>query len=182
MSSYPQIRNHPSSAALADCQCWYAVHVRARHEKRVAAELARRAVTTFLPLVTERHQWSDRRQTVEVPLFSCYLFVSMETNVDNRQAVLRAPGVLGFVGSNHVASPVSQTEINNIRALLENAGSFSEHPFLKVGQRVRIRGGALAGLEGILVRRKGKQALVISIEAIERSLIIEIDGQDVEPL
>src|SRR5579863_5225910 len=77
---------------------WYAIHTMARHEKRVTTYLQEERVFAFLPMIEQLHRWSDRRSRVEVPVFSCYVFVRMVPTTDNRIRVLRTPGVLGFVG------------------------------------------------------------------------------------
>ncbi len=179
MSSLGQIVSAP--VMPLGKQQWYAVHTRPRHEKKAAQEIAAKGVGCFLPLVTERHHWSDRCKVIQTPLFSCYLFVTFDPVVTNRIAVLSTPGVLGFIGSNHQPTPIPQNEIDNVRAVLGSAAKFTDCPFLKVGQRVRIRGGALDGVEGILTARSGEDCLVISIDAIQRSLSLRIEGYNIEP-
>jgi transcription antitermination factor NusG len=161
---------------------WYAVHTRSRHEKRVAAELERKGIKTFLPLFTEVRQWSDRRMKIESPLFSCYVFVNIPAVLDTRVSVLRSPGVLSFVGGNHHGITIPDRQIENVQTLLTKKVGFSSHPFLAIGQRVRVRGGALDGLEGVLERFNGSNRLVISVETIQRSLSVTVDGYDVEPV
>jgi transcription antitermination factor NusG len=182
MSSLEQIGAYAVPSTLTKGQEWYALQTRARHEKRIAADLQNYGISAFLPLVTEVHRWSDRRKAVEVPLFSCYVFVQIELSPSERLLVLRTPGVLSFVGSNHCPAAISETEIDSVKAVLAGAAKFSSHPFLKVGQRVRIRGGALNGVEGILMARNGESGLVVSIDAIQRSLLVRIEGYEVEPL
>jgi transcription antitermination factor NusG len=161
---------------------WYALQTRPRHEKRVATELAQKGVSAFLPLVTETRQWSDRRMRIELPLFSCYLFVNIVPTPEARVAVLSSYGALGFVGTNRDLVPVPENQIDDVRRLVANKVPFAAHPFLKIGQRVRIRGGALDGIEGILERRQGSARLVISVQTIQRSLSLSIEGYDVEPV
>ena len=180
MSSLQVVQNVPATQVEA-CS-WYAVHTRSRHEKRVAAELEQKGITTFLPLVSETRKWSDRRMKVDVPLFSCYLFVNIPMSSQPRIAVLRSSGVLAFVGGNHLACPVPTQEIEQIQTILEKKIPFAAHPYLEVGQRVRIRGGALDGLEGVLSRFGGSNRLVISVQTIQRSLSVTVEGYDVEPL
>ena len=140
-----------------------------------------RGVTTFLPLVTEVHSWSDRKKSVELPLFSCYVFAKFIPNRAERLRVLRVDGVFGLVGACGEGTPIPDAQINAVRSLVETELPWSSHPFLKIGQRVRIRSGALDGMEGILVSRNGDQTLVISIEAIQRSLAVRVEGYEVEP-
>lgn len=142
--------------------------------------LNERGVNTFLPLVAEVHRWSDRKKTVQLPLFSCYVFARFIPARLERLSVLRDGGVLGFVGGRGEGTPIPDNQIDAIRALLGVGLPWTSHPFLRIGQRVRIRGGALEGLEGILVARNGSQTLVISIDAIQRSLAVRVEGYQVE--
>jgi transcription antitermination factor NusG len=161
---------------------WYAVQTRARHEKVVAQRLQEGGVMTFLPLVTEIHRWSDREKSVELPLFGCYVFVRLAHSSEERLRVLRIDSVLNFVGIRGQGTPIPEQQIDAVRTLIEEELPWSTHPFLKIGQRVRIRSGALNGLEGILVSRNGDRTLVLSVDAIQRSLAVRIEGYDVEPL
>jgi transcription antitermination factor NusG len=161
---------------------WYALQTRARHEKVVEQRLLERGVETFLPLMTEVHRWSDRKKTVELPLFNCYIFAKIApTNVD-RLRVLRVDGVLSVVGTRGEGTPIPDDQIDSVRILLQKSMPWSCHPFLKIGQRVRIRSGALDGMEGILVSRNGDRSLIISVEAIQRSLAVRVEGYEVEPV
>lgn len=161
---------------------WYAVHTRARHERAVAHRLRELGVNTFLPLVTEVHRWSDRRKSVEVPLFGCYVFVKLPPTGEDRLRVLRIDGVFKFVGVRGVGTPIAETQIDAVRTLIGQQLPWSSHPFLQIGQRVRVRGGALDGVEGILLSRNDDNTLVVSIDAIQRSLAVRIQGYDLEPV
>jgi transcriptional antiterminator NusG len=183
MSTLHVVERSPVIDALQPTQPaqWFAVQTRPRHEKKAAAELQKRGFNIFLPVVSEVRQWSDRRMRVELPLFSCYAFVNMVSVIEVRAAVLQAHGVLSFVGIGKQAIPIPAEEIENIRTLLARKVPFMAHPFLEIGQRVRIRGGALDGIEGILERRgNGNQRLVISVHTIQRSLSVQVDGYQVE--
>lgn len=159
---------------------WYALHTRARHEKAVTHRLSEHGITTYLPMTNEVRQWSDRRKRVELPLFSCYTFVQVPSISEVRSIIVRTDGVLGFVGYCGGEVPIPDSEIDNVRMLLESTVPYTTHPFLKIGQRIRVRSGALDGLEGILVGRNGDSTLVISVDPIQRSLAVKIDGYAVE--
>jgi len=183
MSSTGQIVDQsPDLAYLGEPLQWYAVRTRPRHEKRTASELEQKGITTFLPLVVETHRWSDRRKKVEVPLFSGYIFVNILAHAESRVSVLRTAGVLHLVGNQGHGAPIPDSQIEQIRTLLESKIPFASHPFLKVGQRIRIRGGCLEGMEGILSAQKGGERLVILVDGIQRALSICLDGYDVEPV
>jgi len=184
MSASNQSWKVPNETALAGSgsENWYAVHTRARHERVVAQRLTDQGVTTFLPLVTEVHRWSDRQKTVELPLFGCYVFVRLCPTGEERLRVLRVDGVFKLVGARGLGTPIAETQIDSVRTLIGQQIPWSAHPFLQIGQRVRVRGGALDGVEGILVSRDQDNTLVVSIDAIQRSLAVRIQGYDVEPV
>lgn len=161
---------------------WYALHVRSRHEKQVAHRLSEAGVHTFLPLVTEVHRWSDRKKTVELPLFGCYVFAKISPKRTDRIGVLRVDGVLSVVGNGGEGSAIPEEQINAVRITLGNALNWTSHPFLRIGQRVRIRGGALEGMEGKLVNRNGADTFVISVDALERSLAVRVEGYQIEKI
>jgi transcription antitermination factor NusG len=173
------------SAALslraAETMRWYALHTRARHEKVVEHRLREYGMETYLPTVQEVHRWSDRKKRVEAPLFSCYLFLRCALTPQDRNQVYRIGSVLGFVGGGAAGMAIPDDQIESVRTLLSQASPWRSHPFLKAGQRVRIRGGALDGVEGIFVSENGDRSLVVSVDAIQRSLAVRIDGYDVEP-
>jgi len=169
--------NPPQVSAEAS---WYAVSTRSRHEKVVERQLQARGVDTFLPVISQIHRWSDRRKVVESPLFAGYIFVRIMLSPRERIGVLQTQGVVDFVGTQGRGIPIPEEQIEAVRALVAGAIPFTKHAFLKVGQRVRVRGGSLDGVEGILVAQNGTRNLVISVEPIQRSLSIRIEGYQVE--
>src|SRR6202521_2140196 len=159
---------------------WYAIHTMARHEKWIAQQLQEKRVFTFLPLLQQIHRWSDRRSKVEVPMFSCYAFVRVARTTEERLKVLRTPGVLGFVGNERQGTPIPDEQVESLRtAISENIPCFP-YPFIRAGRRVRIRGGSLDGVEGILVRQGVDQSLVVSVELLRRSVAIRVEGYEIE--
>jgi len=172
----------PLAPAETEAENWYALQTRSRHEKIVVQRLEERGVTTFLPVVTEVHHWSDRKKSVQVPLFRCYVFAKFAPNRSERLRVLRVDGVFGLIGARGEGAPIPDEQIDAVRGLVEGQLPWSSHPFLKIGQRVRIRSGALNGMEGILVSRNGDRTLVISVDAIQRSLAVRVEGYEVEPV
>ena len=161
-------------------ECWYALQTRVHRERVVEQRLRERGVPTFLPTITEVRRWSDRKKKIEFPLFASYLFVKLTPTKIDRLRVLCVEGVFQFVGARGEATPIPEEQIEGVRALVTGQLTWSHHPFLKIGQRVRIRSGALQGIEGILLSRSGESTLVISVDAIQRSMAVRIDGYDVE--
>jgi transcription antitermination factor NusG len=158
---------------------WYSIQTRYRFERKVTAQLQHKGLQTFLPLLEEFRRWSDRRQPVYIPLFSGYTFARFELCAGVRLELLHTEGVIGLISCRGVAIPIPAKQIDDLQMLLSQKAPCSLHAFLKVGQRVRIRGGCLDGLEGILDER-GEKNLVISIESIQRAVAITIEGYELE--
>jgi transcription antitermination factor NusG len=159
---------------------WFAVQTRPRHEKKVNSELHEKGIPSFLPLHRERKRWSDRHQWVEAPLFSQYLFVKLLPTAEWRLRVLQTAGIVQFVGATRCGTPIPNEQIESLRAIVSHRIPTTLHEFLRVGERVRIRGGALEGVEGILSAIRNDKSLVVSVDLIQKSIAIQIDGFEVE--
>jgi transcription termination/antitermination protein NusG len=164
-------------------QSWFAVQTKPRHEKRVAAELEEKGVVSFLPMLSEVHHWSDRKRQVELPLFTTYVFVRIGGDRSSRAKVLRTNGVFSFVGVRGMGVPIPDDQIETVQAIVREKIPFSAYPFLNVGQKVRVRGGSLDGICGVLSAINNDRSLIVSIDSIQRSLAIRIDGgYGIEPI
>jgi len=159
---------------------WYAAYACANHEKRVAEQLAQRSVEYFLPLYESVRCWKDRRVRLQLPLFAGYVFVRIA--LQHRLQVLQIPSVVRLVGFNSLPTALPDDEMEALRNALAQQLRAGPHPYLTVGRRVRIKSGPLCGLEGILVRRGGKRRVVLSVDLISRSIVVDIDSADLEPL
>jgi transcription antitermination factor NusG len=158
---------------------WYALHIRSRHEKRVAERLSSQSLEIFLPLHRSRHTWKNGvHADVDLPLFPCYLFA--KASIHDRIRLLQHPGVLGFAASSAKPTVIPDEEISILRIATENLKA-EPHPYLNNGDAVRIVAGPLAGMTGILTRRKQEYRVVLSIEAIMRSIVVEVSEFDIEP-
>lgn len=159
---------------------WYAAYTCANHEKRVAAELDVRSVEHFLPLYGSVRRWKDRRVQLDIPLFPGYVFVRLP--LCERLRVLQIPSVVRLVGFGGLPVPLPNEEMDLMRSGLSQGAGAQPHPFLTVGRRVRITGGPFAGLEGVLQRKKSSLRVVISLQLIQRSIMVDVDGAEVSPL
>jgi transcriptional antiterminator NusG len=162
------------------CAAWYPVQTRYQCEKRVGAALREQGFETFTPMQRELRRWSDRTKMVESPLFPGYGFVRMEAEPRSLTRVLRVPGFVRFVTYGSELAAVPDEEIESIRTLVESDTEYQPGPFPAMGERVRIRGGCLEGVEGILTAQTGRGEIVISVGAIQRSLKISLAGYQVE--
>jgi transcription termination/antitermination protein NusG len=159
---------------------WFAVHTRPRHEKTVAASLREKGIETLLPLISAKHQWSDRRRLVHSPLFPGYVFTRVVETTNAHLAVVRTAGVIAFVGIRGKGLPIPDEQIETVQGILDRGIPFTTCPFLREGQRVRIRGGSLDGLQGILLAKNNDQSLIVSVDIIQRSLAVRVTGYRVE--
>jgi transcription antitermination factor NusG len=153
---------------------WYAIHTRHQHEAAVQRQLEFDHIHSYLPMVDEVRQWSDRKKRIQVPLFSCFVFIRGIYSPQMHHAVIRKPGVVGFVGVGKRGLPIPDTEIDSIRRLLASSIPFSPYPFVNTGERVRIRGGALDNIEGIVVSNTGRK-FIVSVETIQRSVAVQLE-------
>lgn len=165
-----------STSPSPECRKWYALRTKPRQEKVVQRQLETDGFEAYLPLQKECRQWSDRRKELEVPLFPGYTFVRLFDGALERVQVLRKSGVLGFVGASQRYAAIRDEEIQNIKLLLGSSVPFCPHPYLRTGQRVRITDGLLRGLEGTVLRVANSESLVVSIDLIERSLVVRLEG------
>jgi transcription antitermination factor NusG len=154
---------------------WYAIHTRYQHETVVQRQLENERINTYLPLMSEVRQWSDRKKRITVPLFSCFVFIRGIYSAQMHQSIVQKPGVLGFVGIGREGTPIPDHEIESIRRLLASSIPMSPYPFVNTGQRVRIHGGALDSIEGIVVSNTGRK-FIVSVDTIQRSVAVELEG------
>jgi len=145
----------------------------------VVQQLSQKGVETFFPQRKEVHRWSDREKLVAIPLFAGYVFVRTGNSRTAHLHILQTTGVIGFVGSQGEGTPVPPEQVEHLRKLLEQQVPCSLHAFLQVGRRVRVRGGCLDGVEGILAE-SAQKSLVISIDCIQRSLLVQLEGYELE--
>ena len=157
---------------------WYALYTCARHEKHVAEQIKRRSFSCFLPLYRSVRRWKDRRKELDLALFPGYVFVQME--FEKRLQVLQLPGVVRLVSFNGQPAVLPTEEIEELQTRLSAGFKMEPHPYLRAGRRVRVRSGAMQGLEGIVVRRKDRCRVVFSIDLIMRSVAVEVDEADLE--
>ncbi|MFZ0312373.1 MAG: UpxY family transcription antiterminator [Candidatus Korobacteraceae bacterium] len=159
---------------------WFAAYTTPRHEKVVARHLQSRHIEAFLPLYSSVRRWKNGcRVAVEQPLFPSYLFV----HIPRREAVkvLQIPGVVSLVSAGREPAALPSAEIESLRSSLP-LRHFEPHPYLVVGEKVRITAGSLEGMVGVLIRRKNDCRVVLTLELIMQSVAVEIGIDEIEPV
>jgi transcription antitermination factor NusG len=159
---------------------WYAIQVAAQKEKPVASVLSRKGYECFLPLYSKRSVWSDRIKVTSVPLFSGYIFCRFD--VQFRLPILVTPNVRAIVGNGKIPAVVPERDLEAVRSALLNGLPIEPYDCLTEGDLVRVTKGPLTGVEGIFVRYRGSNRLVLSVALIQRSVAVEIDRLCIEPV
>ena len=159
---------------------WYAVYTKSRHEKVAETNLKNRGVTTFLPLREVVSRWKDRNKTIHVPLFPSYVFVNV--GVMDLHRVTYTKGVLKVVGTNGTPVPVPADQVEAIKVLVQSKIKYDPYPYFERGREVLIKSGPLQGVVGKIMDKRSRHRLVLSIDLIKKSVSLEIDVLDIEPL
>lgn len=168
-----------SSGSDGGAVMWHAVYTRHQNEKVAARNLEHKGFEVFLPLYSEIRRWKDRRKKLSLPVFPCYVF--LRGLLGRRLDVLTTPGVHSVVGNAGRAALVPQEEIEAIRRVVDIRAHLEPCPYLRIGDRARVKTGPLRGLEGILLRKRdGSSRLILSIELLRRSVAVEVDEFTVE--
>lgn len=159
---------------------WCALYTRHQHEKTVAEMLSAKGFEVFLPLYDSLRTWKDRKKMLSLPLFPCYVFV--RGGVDRRLQVVSTPGVHMILCNGDRVAIIPDAQIDAIRKTVDGNLRVEPHPFLKCGERVRVRRGTLEGVEGLLVRKKNQYRLVLCVDMLAQCVAVEVDASDVEPV
>jgi transcription antitermination factor NusG len=159
---------------------WFALVTRPRHEKSAAVGLRVKGLEEFLPLQRARRRWTDRVQSIDLPLFPGYVFCRFGPKEYTR--VIQTPGVRAVVGFGGKPVPVAASEIDALQTALGSGCGIQPWPYLTAGDRVRLEDGPLAGVEGILLREKSQFRVVVSVELLQRSVAVEVGRESVVTL
>ncbi len=156
---------------------WFALAVKPRFDKAVAQALEMKGYETLLPLYKKHHKYGARSKVAELPLFPGY--VCCRFDVLTRLPILTTPGVIQVLGAGNMPIPLSDVEITSLQTAIKAQLPVQPFPFVDAGRRVRINSGALAGVEGIVIDCKQRLRLVLSITLLQRSVLLEIDRDQV---
>ncbi len=159
---------------------WWALYTRHQHEKIVADMLSTKGFEVFLPLYDSVRRWRDRKKLLSLPLFPCYVFV--RGGLDRKLQIVTTPGVYMILYHGERVAAIPGAEMDAIQRAVQGRCRVEPHPFLKCGERVRVKRGSLEGVEGILIRKKNMFRLVLSVEMLAQSVGVEVDASDVEPV
>ena len=157
---------------------WYALQVRPRFEKLAAKHLRAKGYEEYLPLCRSTRRWSDRMKTVEMPLFSGYIFCKFD--IQKRLPILIVPGVLSIVGIGKAPATIPESQISSLQQVIASGMPCGPWPFVRAGQRISVERGPLAGLKGTVLEVKSSLRLILSLPLLQRSVAVEIDRHCVD--
>ncbi len=158
---------------------WFAVYTLSCREKQVSRHMEIHSIEHFLPVTKSRRRWKNGCTVViDKPLFPGYLFVRI--NRTERTQVLAVPGVHSIVGTGKDPVPLPQFEIETLRRSIDLL-KIEPHPYLNVGETATILRGPLAGMTGIVTRKKNGLRFILSLDLIMKSVAVEVDAADLEP-
>jgi transcription antitermination factor NusG len=152
---------------------WYALVCRPRHEKAVATALGMKELECFVPLYRAMHRWSDRQKELQLPLFPGYAFCRFD--VDRKIQVVSTPGVRSVVGNGRMPLPIDDAEIEHLQTVVGSGLQVNPCAFLQAGDKARVECGPLRGVEGVVVRVKNRDRMVVSVTLLQRSVSVEVD-------
>lgn len=166
----------------AEGSAWYACYTRGRHEKKVASHLGSRKIETFLPVQRLDVQWSDRRKTVDLPLFPSYVFAKFPT-IELPQ-VLNTRGLVTVLRTGGRLAAIPDQEIENVRRFADVVTDHrivpEREPLVEAGDRVRVVTGPFEGIEGVAVLRRGRRRLLVALGTVAEALAVDLDGASLQ--
>lgn len=152
---------------------WYPIYTNSRAEKKASEALEQKGLTAYLPLHKQRRKWSDRSKWVEMPLIPSYLFVQISTSQIGD--VLMCRGVNRFIYFSGKIATIPDRQITQLKLLLANASELEvvEQEF-EPGQQVLVKAGPLQGLRGELVSWQSAQRILVRIDYITQSILVQV--------
>ncbi len=169
---------------LFDTPRWYACRTRARAEKRADRLLAGNGVESYMPVIEQLRQWSDRKKRVAFPLFPGYVFARFDLR--KTYDVLNTPGIVTIVQANGYPTPVRDEELEAVRILVTgvNAGHGLPRPVedLELGHEVIATEGPFAGMRGVLLEERGRARVVVRLSVLRQAVSVELPRRVLRPV
>jgi len=156
---------------------WYALYTRFRHEKKVEYQLQQKGIETYLPMRRILKKWSDRRKWISEPLFNCYVFINSDPK--QRFEAVQSYGAVRIISFRGKPAVVRDNEIRYIKSILSEIPDAKPFFDIPVGSKVRIWRGPLIGVEGILIKSKNKNRMIVCLDSINQSVYFNVDFHDI---
>lgn len=157
---------------------WWVVHLKAHQERKISKDLRSAGVPYFLPMVDRHRKIKNRRMLTKVPLFPGYLFFG--GGQTERRAVLYTGRTARIIAVDNQAQ--LKYELGQILHAIHSGLKIDPYKALQTGTLCRIVSGPGMGLTGKVIKRSGKCKVILDVETIGQSIIIEVDAEHVEPM
>lgn len=158
---------------------WVAFYTLSRREKDLMRKLQAAGVPFYGPMVRRRlHSPGGRVRASYVPLFPGYVFSLVDD--EQRRAALATNTVARWIPI--VDERMLVDDLRAIKRLIDTEKPLTPEARIEPGQLVRVRTGALRGLEGTVVKRHGAERLVVAVRFLNQGASIELEDVDLERL
>ncbi len=150
---------------------WHVAYTAPRAEKRISEQLDRAGIEYYLALRTEIRQWSDRLKKVSVPVFPSYIFLHVDRS--EYYVALNLPGMVRYVSFGGSTVIISDKNMMDIKKIVDNSACFELCNTLPApGDPYTIPFGMFKGIEGTIVRLKGKTQFILEIQEWGKYLVL----------
>lgn len=157
---------------------WYAIYTFPNAERKVAQEMTEMNITNYLPTCEVIRQRSDRKKKLTVPLFPNYIFLQLGRREHYR--VLSIAGVSRFIQFGDKPASIMEKEIKDLQIIMNSKEEVTTERFFNPGERVRLTGGPMKGLEGMVLEKSGNKRFYLRLTSIEQAVSIAVDPQYME--
>jgi len=159
---------------------WYVLHTKSRFENVVNEGLTKKSIEIFLPKVKVRSKRRDRKAMIQVPLFPGYVFVKTDLNPYEHIEIVKTVGAVRIIGSKDGPVAVPEVNIESLKIMVAGNNSVITGTRFKKGDMIMVVDGPFAGVTGTFIRYKGKERVVVYIEALGQFASVEVREDDVE--
>ncbi len=122
-----------------------------------------------------------KKKTVYKKMYPGYVLVRMNLTDENRHALKQVQGVIGFIGSAEAPQPLTDAEIQQIFARMEQDEPIVEMAY-DVGDTIKVVSGPFADAIGkVREIEMEKRKVKIMVSVFGRDTQVELDFEQVEP-
>ena len=161
---------------------WYVLHTKSRFENVVYEGLQKKSMEVFLPKIRVKSKRRDRKLLIQVPLFPGYLFVKTDLHPYEHVEIVKTAGAVRLVGNKGGPVPVPQDAVESLKIMVVSDQPVTTGTRFKKGDRVMVVHGSFAGITGTFVQYRGKNRVIVNIEALGQYAGVEVSEDDVEIL
>jgi len=161
---------------------WYVLHTKSRFENVVNEGLVKKSLECFLPKIKVKSRRRDRNLMIQVPLFPGYLFVKSDLHPHEHIEIVKTVGAVRLIGNKDGPLPVDPATVESLKIMVSSGHPITTGNSFRKGDRVLVVYGPFAGITGIFIRYRGKNRVVVNVEALGQSAQVDVNENDIELL